>query len=293
MWQEVVVTGGAGFIGTNLVEALLKQNGAKSIVVFDNYTSGSKANEFQDPRVRYVTGDTWDILELLDDVNPEIVFHFGEFSRIVTSFDQVNYVTKSNGLGTQRVCEFCVRKNAKLLYSGSSSIFGNDCEDSNLSPYAFLKKTNIQLLKNYHAWFGLNYVVTYFYNVYGERDLDTGDYATVIAKFRKQYVANKPRTVVTPGNQKRCFTHVSDIIAGVLLCARLGEGDGYKLASNDNVTILALAAMFGPEHVMVPERRGERFCSEVGSSRARDELDWEPLQSLEPYIRDFKLRSDV
>lgn len=288
MWGTVVITGGCGFIGSNVVEALLDQKLAESIVVLDNYTSGKKENEFADERVRYVTDDTWDILELLADVKPDIVMHFGEFSRIVTSFDQVNYVFKSNGLGTQRVCEYCVQTKAKLLYSGSSSIFGNDGEDSNLSPYAFLKKVNIQLIKNYSKWFGLSYTICYFYNVYGPRDLDTGEYATVVAKFRKQYLAKEPRTVVCPGNQKRCFTSVFDIVSGVLLCARLGDGDGYKLSSDDNITILALAAMFGPEHTMVPERRGERFCSEVGTSRARDELDFIPLHSIQAYVDDFR-----
>lgn len=163
MWKTVVITGGCGFIGSNVVEALLDQKLAESIVVLDNYTSGKKENEFADERVRYVKGDTWDILELLADVKPDIVMHFGEFSRIVTSFDMINYVFKSNGLGTQRVCEYCVQTKAKLLYSGSSSIFGNDGEDSNLSPYAFLKKVDIQLIKNYSKWFGLSYALVYFY----------------------------------------------------------------------------------------------------------------------------------
>ena len=288
-WDCVVVVGGCGFIGTNIVEEFVNKKLANKIVVLDNYTSSTDANHIVSEIVEYRKGNSWDVMDILDDVNPQIVFHLGEFSRIVTSFDKIDYVFQSNGLGTQRVAQYCVNKKARLVYSGSSSIFGNDSEDSNLSPYAFLKKQNIQLLHNYKSWYGLDYVITYFYNVYGPRDLESGSYATVVAKFRKQYAAGDPLTVVIPGNQRRIFTHVSDIVDGVFVCARFGSGDGYKLSSDDNLSIFELVKLFGEKatHVLVAERKGERFQSEMSASRARDELEWSPKIKLAEYIQDF------
>ena len=164
-WGTVVVTGGAGFIGSNLVSMMCTLDLADRIVCLDNYSSGERSKHVSDARVTYVYGNTPDIVELLKDEHPDVVFHFAEFSRIVPSFERINYVWQSNSLGTQRVLEYCVLKKAKLLYSGSSSIFGNDEEDANLSPYAYLKKQNIQLIKNYNTWFGLDYAIAYFYNV--------------------------------------------------------------------------------------------------------------------------------
>lgn len=288
-WGTVVVTGGAGFIGSNLVGFLCDSDLVKRVVCLDNYSSGEKKNHVADARVRYVYGNTWDISELLANEAPEVVFHFAEFSRIVTSFDQINYVWQSNSLGTQRVLDYCVAKKAKLVYSGSSSIFGNDEQDANLSPYAFLKKQNIQLIKNYSTWFGLQYVITYFFNVFGANDICEGPYATCIATFRKQYLEGRPLTVVSPGTQRRVWTHVADIVAGVVMTAASGNGDGYKLAGDDDLSIFDVVRLFGQgaAWTVVPERRGERFQSVAGASRARTELGWMPKIRLENYLRDF------
>ena len=288
-WGTVVVTGGAGFVGSNTVSFICTLDLADKIVCLDNYSSGERSKHVADPRVTYVYGNSWNINEILKEESPDVVFHFAEFSRIVTSFDQINYVWLSNGLGTQRVLEYCVSKKAKLVYSGSSSIFGNDENDANLSPYAFLKKQNILLLKNYAEWFGLEYAITYFFNVYGPGDVEEGSYSTCIAKFRRQYAAREALTVVSPGTQRRVWTHVADIVAGVLMVAQRGEGDGYKLASNDDLSIMEVVQLFGPKatHVLVPERRGERFQSVSGPSRARTELGWAPKLRLECYLRDF------
>lgn len=288
-WGTVIVTGGAGFIGSNLVSLMCTLDLAERIVCLDNYSSGERSKHVSDARVTYVYGNTSDITELLKNEQPDVVCHFGEFSRIVTSFEKINYVWSSNSLGTQRVLEYCVSKKAKLVYSGSSSIFGNDEADANLSPYAFLKKQNIQLIKNYQEWFGLEYAICYFYNVFGPGDIEIGDYATAIAKFRRQYAAGKPLTVVSPGEQRRVWTHVSDIVAGVIMVAQRGIGDGYKLASDDDLSILDVVHLFGRKatHIVVPERRGERFQSVCGPSRARTELGWAPKIKLECYVRDF------
>jgi len=286
MWKTVVVTGGEGFIGSNLIEHLLKHNIVERIVCLDNRSSGHY--QIDDSRVKYVYGNTWDINSLLPGEEPEVLFHFGEFSRIVTSFEKIQYVFMSNSLGTQRVLDYCVSKNAKLIYSGSSSIYGNNENDSNLSPYAFLKKQSVTLIKNYSKWFGLRYVITAFFNIYGPRDLDTGDYATCIGIFRRQYTASQPLTVVHPGTQRRIWTHVNDVVNGVILCAERGDGDGYKLFSDDNLSILEVVGAFkDARFVMIPERKGERFQSIVESSRARDELCWSPKYRLHDYVQSF------
>jgi UDP-glucose 4-epimerase len=288
-WGTVIVTGGAGFIGSNLVRMMCSLDLATRIVCLDNYSSGERSKHVNDARVTYVYGNSWNITELLKDEQPDVVFHFAEFSRIVPSFERINYVWLSNSLGTQQVLEYCVTKRAKLLYSGSSSIFGNDEADANLSPYAFLKKQNIQLIKNYKEWFGLDYAIAYFYCVYGENDIEDGPYATCIAKFRKQYALERPLTVVSPGTQRRVWTHIADVIAGVIVVAQRGSGDGYKLASDDDLSILDVVHLFGRKatHVIVPERRGERIQSVSGPSRARTELGWAPKVRLECYIHDF------
>jgi UDP-glucose 4-epimerase len=287
LWKCVVVTGGSGFVGSNLIERLLSDNLAEKIVSLDNHSSGSF--KFTDERVTYAYGNSWNCKEILADVNPDVVFHFAEFSRIVPSFEKINYVWLSNSLGTQRVLEYCVWKNAKLVYSGSSSIFGNGETDANLSPYAFLKKQNIQLIKNYAEWFGLRYVITYFFNVFGPRDIEVGDYATCIGVFRRQFVSGQPLTVVQPGTQRRIWTHVNDIVDGVILCADKGDGDGYKLASDDDLSIHEVVRLFGDNvrSVMIPERRGERFQSSCTDSRARSELAWVPKMKLADYIAEF------
>jgi UDP-glucose 4-epimerase len=292
VWHGVLVLGGAGFIGSNLIELILQRNLASVVISLDNYTSGSTANHIKDDRVRYFDGSSWDILQSknsdFQSFCPDVVFHLGEFSRIITSFSNVNYVFESNSLGTQRILEYCVRKKAKLIYSGSSSTFGNDGQDANLSPYAFLKRQNVLLIQNYAEWFGLKYAIATFYNVYGTRDIEEGEYATVVATFRRQFAAAQPLTVVLPGTQRRIFTHVHDIVDGLLLVAKRGEGDGYKLAGDDDVSIVELANMFGTAITYVPERRGERFSSVCESSRARTELGWAPRVSLASYVEMFQ-----
>jgi len=285
-WNQIVVVGGCGFIGSNLCEELLKQKRCENIVVLDNHSSGS--HHIEDTRIRYVYGNSWDIQKLLSDCAPDVLFHFAEFSRVVPSFEHIDYVWQSNSLGTQRVLEYCVAKRCKFIYSGSSSIFGNQMKDSNLSPYAFLKAQNVQLIKNYSDWFGLKYAISYFYNVFGPRDIETGTYATCIAIFRKQYAQKQPLTVVTPGTQRRVWTHVSDICSGLLLVAEKGDGDGYKLFSDDDLSILEVVGAFkDARFVMIPERKGERFQSIVESSRARDELCWSPKYRLRSYVQSF------
>lgn len=286
--MNILITGGAGFIGSNLISYLLK-NTHYNLYSLDNYSSGKRENEIKDPRVKYICGNTWEIneIQMLCDNQFEYVYHFGEFSRIVYSFDVPSTTFQSNTYGTQQVLEFCVRKKAKLIYSGSSSIFGNDMQDQHLNPYSWTKSKNIELIKNYETWFGLEYAICYFFNVYGPGQICEGNYATVVGIFEKQYSEGKPLTIVEPGTQRRAFTHIDDIVSGIYLTATKGIGDGYFLGTEKNVEINDLAKMFNTETVYIPERKGERLQSLLHTSKVRTELGWTTNIDLESYVKQF------
>ena len=288
--MKVLITGGCGFVGYNLINELIKRDTIERIISIDNYTSGSSDNEINNDKITYLSCDTTDILSnnVVMEYNPDIVFHFGEFSRIALSFDHPNTVFKSNGFGTQQVLQYCIIKSAKLVYSGSSAIFGEG--NANLSPYAWLKQKNIELIKNYKTWYGLKYAICYFYNAYGPKHITCGDYATVIGIFEKQYKENKPLTVVGNGLQTRIFTHIDDIVNGIIKVAENGDGDNYHLGRHDNISIIAVAKLFSDNIIHIPERPGERKKSCMPhDNRAETELNWLAENKLEDYIKSVKL----
>lgn len=282
--MNVLVTGGAGFIGSNLIKKLIKEN--FNIVSLDNYSSGYKHNHIDN--VKYIEGNTWDIFELITDFTPDIIYHFGEFSRIVYSFENPSLALKSNMYGTQKVLEFALKHKSKLVYSGSSSIFGNNMKDQHLNPYSWTKSKNIELIHNFKNWFGLEFAICYFFNVYGPGQITKGNYATVIGIFENQYKNNEKLTVVSPGNQTRAFTHIDDIIDGIKIVGEKGNGDDYFLGTEKNISILEIANMFKSEYVLIQERRGERLESVIHKSRARIELNWYPKIELKDYINQFR-----
>ena len=278
--MRILITGGAGFVGYNLIKSLLQRDDVEHIISLDNYSSGFQSNHIKDDRISYIKGNTWDIesIIILQEFQTTHVFHFGEFSRIVLSFQKVSKTFKSNGYGTQQVLEYCVQKKAKLIYSGSSAIFGSG--NSNLSPYSWLKEKNIELIKNYEKWYDLSYSICYFYNAYGPRQIKEGEYATVIGIFEDQYKKNKPLTIVGDGLQTRIFTHIDDIVEGLIKVALFGNGDHYHLGHYKSISILDLAKMFKTSHVFIPERRGERTHSIMQESRAETELGWKAKKDL-------------
>ena len=281
-----VVTGGAGFIGTCLIELLLKKEKNIFIISIDNYSSGSIDNHIKNKRIKYINGHTKNISKILKNINVTEVFHLGEFSRIVQSFKYVNRCMNSNTIGTFNVIEYCAKNNVKLIYSASSSKFGSKF-NQHLSPYSWSKAKNIELIKNYQKWFKLNYVIVYFYNVYGPRQIKNNYMAAVISIFETQFLSNKPLTVVKPGNQKRDFTHVHDIVNGTYLASKTSTNSEYMLGTGKPYTILEVAKAFGSDIKMVNERAGERFTSKSVPKKAMKELGYKTKYDVIKYIKDF------
>jgi len=280
--KKVLVTGGAGFVGSNLIKHI-KENFDCEIISLDNYFTGKEENHIEG--VTYIHGNTWEADLIFEDMEVpfDTVFHFGEYSRIVQSFEDIQFVQQSILSGTPKILDLCRHWGAKLIYSASSSKFGNDGKDENLSPYAWMKAKMVELIKNYHDWYGLQYEICYFFNVYGPGQIMKGDYATVIGIFERQWKANEPCTVVYPGTQSRDFTHVADIVSGVAKSASVNLNHEWHLRSGIERTIIDVAEMFG-KWEMIPERRGERLNSAHIVTDTEEKLNWKPLNSLEDWI---------
>ena len=262
MKNFIVVTGGAGFIGSNLIKALLKQTN-KKIISLDNYTSGEKKNHIKDKRVKYLKAETVNISKNLKHLKKKIhsVFHFGEFSRIYQSFKKFDECFKSNSIGSNAVFKFCLDYNIKLIYSATSASLGNKGFDKNLSPYAFTKSKNLELLENLRRWFNFKYEVIYFYNVYGPGQIKVGDMATVVGIFENQYKKNKPLTIVRPGTQTRRFTHIDDTIKTCIEAWEKNKCAHYSISHKKSYSIKDLAKMFKTKITYLKPRLGERYAS--------------------------------
>lgn len=282
--KRILVTGGAGFIGSNLIEQLVKDQN-NEVYSLDNYSTGSKANHIAG--ATYIEGDTCDIVKLVK-IKPDLVFHLGEYSRVEKSFEDMEMVWHSNKDGTFAVFQFVRACGAKIVYAGSSTKFGDGGLGRDQSPYAWTKASNTELVKNYGAWFGLKYAITYFYNVYGPREIATGGFATVIGIFKEKKKVGKALPVVSPGTQVRIFTHVDDIVRGLILVGERGEGDGYGLGAEDEYSILEIAKMFGGPIEMLPERAGNRMISSIDLSRSRNELGWRAEKSIRKHIEEWR-----
>ena len=278
----ILVTGGAGFIGSNLCEKLA-QDAMNDVYSLDNYSTGKKENHV--PNVVYVEGETANIDKLID-IKPDIIYHLGEYSRVEQSFEDIEKVWLYNKDGTFSVLQFCRKTGAKLIYAGSSTKFGDGGLGKSQSPYAWTKSSNTELVENYGVWFDIPYAIVYFYNAYGNKEISSGKYATLIALFREKFRKGESLTIVSPGTQKRNFTHIIDIIDGLVLVGKNGYGDGFGIGSVEAFTILEIARMFGGEIEMLPERKGNRMTADVVTSKT-EALGWQATHSVKDYIQDI------
>lgn len=281
----ILVTGGAGFIGSNLIERLVKDP-ANKVISLDNYFTGSRENHI--PGATYIEGHTKDITKHVTEI-PDIVYHLGEYSRVAQSMEEPEIVWDLNMMGTFAVLEFCKKHKCKIVYAGSSTKFAgtraDGIEGKDLSPYTWAKAANTDLVRNYGVWYGLSYATVYFYNVYGPRER-AGKYGTVIEIFKQKYLAGEPLEVRLPGTQRRTYTHVSDTVDGLILASEKGVGDGYGISSSKSYTILEVAKLFNSEIVMLPERKTSRPSSLVDTAEM-EAIGWREKHSIEDYINDF------
>ena len=288
MKKIIIVTGGAGFIGSNLIRFLLKKT-KFNIISIDNYTTGSIKNHVINKNVKYINGQNKDISRILRNYKKKIkiIYHFGEFSRIYQSFLHTKDCVNSNIYNSFEVINFAKDNNIKIIYSATSSNLGNDGKDQNSSPYAWTKTKNIELIKNYGDWFGLRYEILYFYNVYGPGQIKNGKMSALIAIFEKQYINKKPLTIVKPGTQLRDFTHIDDIIEGCYKAVIKNKNKEYMLSSGKKFSILQIAKMFNTKYKYISKRPGDRKDSIVLNNNAKKILGFKAKNTLKDYIENF------
>ena len=263
MKNIIVITGGAGFVGSNLIKYILNKQKYIKILSIDDYSSGSRLNHINNKRVSYLRSHTKNISSILKKYKNNInaLFHFGEFARIYQSFKQMNRCIQSNTIGTNAVFDFCLKNKIKLIYSATSASLGNNGKDKDLSPYAFTKTKNLELLENLKKWFKFKYEVIFFYNVYGPGQIKTGNMSTVIGIFEDHYTRKKPLPVVKPGTQSRRFTHINDTVDICYKAWKNNKNRFYSVSNKESFTILEVAKLFGSKIKLLPPREGERFAS--------------------------------
>ena len=289
MKNLIIVTGGAGFVGSNLIELLIKKTKYR-IISLDNYSSGSKKNHIANKRINYLKGNTSNINKILENYKNKIntIFHFGEFARIYQSFKKFDECYQSNSIGSKAVFKFCLDNNIKLIYSATSASLGNKGNDKNLSPYAFTKSKNLELLENLKKWFNFKFEVIYFYNVYGPRQIKIGPMATVIGIFENLYKQKKPLTVVRPGKQSRRFTHISDTVQVCFEAWNKNKCKHYSISNTKSYSIIEVAKMFKSRITYLKSRPGERYASALTKFSSNNQI----IQrfgkiKLKDYIRSF------
>ena len=286
--KKIIVTGGAGFVGSNLINLLIKKTNY-DILSFDNYTSGTKKNHIKNSRVKYLKCNTSEISKIIKaPENIKTVFHFGEFARIYQSFLKMNECIESNTIGSNAVFNFCLKHKIKLIYSATSASLGNSGKDKNLSPYAFTKAKNLELLENLKKWFNFKYEVIYFYNVYGPGQICKGHMSTVIGIFEDHYKKKKALPVVRPGSQTRRFTHIDDTVNICYLAWKKNLCRHYSISNKKSYSILEVAKMFKTKYKYLPKRAGERYASALINKNLYNRIfKYFGKKNLKDYIENF------
>ena len=289
MKNLIVVTGGAGFVGSNLIKLFLKNTNYK-IISIDNYSSGFKKNHIDNAKIKYIKSDTTEISKILNPIKKKIncIFHFGEFSRIFQSFQKFDKCFDSNSIGSKAVFKFCLDNKIKLVYSATSASIGKKGNDKNLSPYSFTKAKNLELLENLKKWFNFKYEIIYFYNVYGPGHIKNGEMATVLGIFESQFEKNLPLTVVKPGNQTRRFTHINDTISTCYEAWKKNRNEHYSISHKKAYSIIDVAKMFKRKIRYLKPRKGERYASALTSMNLNNKVNKRFGKiSLKDYISSF------
>ena len=292
MKNLLIVTGGAGFVGSNLIESLIKKTNYK-VISIDNYSSGTKKNHIKNKRVKYIKCESQNIKIVLEKKRKKIkaIFHFGEFARIYQSFKKFDECLQSNSIGSKEVFRFCLDNDIKLIYSATSASLGNNGNDKNLSPYAFTKSKNLELLENLKKWFNFKYEVIYFYNVYGPHQICKGKMSTVIGIFEDFYKRNKPLPVVRPGNQTRRFTHINDTVNICYLAWKKNLSRHYSIANKKSYSLINVAKMFKSKIKFLPKRPGERYASALINKNLSNKIyKYYGKVNLKDYINNFILK---
>ena len=248
--KKIVITGGAGFVGTNLIKYFLEKT-KLNIISIDNYSSSSKRNHIKSSRVRYIKAHTKNISTVLNPKKIHSIFHFGEFARIYQSFLQMDKCIDSNSIGTNAVINFCLKNKIKLIYSATSASLGNKGKDKNLSPYAFTKAKNLELLENMKKWFNFKYEIIYFYNVYGPN-------------------------------------HIDDTVKICFMAWKKNLCRHYSISHRESFSIIKVAKMFKRKIKYLPRRAGERYASALTNMNLSNKVykHFGKIK-LRDYIKDF------